>query len=216
MLGLAGGAAALAWMVSGWLSMDHGRIFSDGKVVALERERAMGGRLTARDVESHRTEWRKAVSAGTAKELRVSKLAGVVYAIARESADRQFMVPLARAGESGYRLFPQSLVRRAVSAMLGSVDGVTVRTITAETRRRGSPRSDVHAVPVVQAQCDRSDARRVDVDARTGTVLEQQDSSHRLYHRLFDSLHRWDVAWLVGHDGLRRFLMGLWCLLGRG
>ncbi len=216
MLGLVGGAAALAWMASGWLSMDHGRIWSDGKIVALERERAMGGRLTAHDVESHRAEWRTAVLEGTAKELRVSKLAGAVYAIARESADRQFVVPLSGVGESGYRLFPEALVRVAVGAMLGSMDGVTVRTITVDMRRRGSALSHVDTVPVVQVQRNGSDARWVDVDARTGALLEQQDSSRRLFHRLFDSLHRWDVAWLIGHDGLRRFLMGLWCLVGAG
>ena len=216
MLGLAGGASALAWMVSGWLSMDHGRIFSDGRIPALDRERAMGGRLTARDVESHKAEWTKAVSAGMAKELRVSKLAGSVYAIARESADRQFMVSLAGAGESGYRVFPESLVRVAVGAMLGSVDGVTVRTITTEMRRHESVRSQVDPVPVMQVKHDGRDARCIDVDARTGAMLEQQDSSRRLYHRLFDSLHRWDVPWLVGHDELRLFLMGLWCLLGVG
>lgn len=49
-LGAIGGVAVVCWVVSGWLSMDHGRWFSDGKVSTLERERAMGGRMTARDL----------------------------------------------------------------------------------------------------------------------------------------------------------------------
>lgn len=176
----------------------------------------MGGRLTARDVESHRAAWRQAVSAGMVKERRVSKVAGSVCAIARESPDRQFMLPLAGAGESGYRVLPESLVRVAGGAMLGSVDGVRARTITAERHRRGSALSHVDAVPVVQVWRDGCDARWVDVDARRVAVLEQQDLSRRLYHGLFDSLHRWDVAWLVGHDELRLLSMELWCLIGAG
>lgn len=216
MLGLVGGVAAFVWMVSGWFSMDHGRVFSEGKIAAVERERAMGGRLTARDVESRAAEWEEAVKAGPAKELRVSKLAGEVYAITRESADRQSMVLLSGAGESASQLFPESLVRSAVGAMLGSAEGLTARTLTAEMRRNGSAIVDAGMVPVVEVQREGTDARWVDVDARTGAVLEQQDSSRRLYHRLFDGLHRWDVPWLVGHEESRRFLMGLWCLLGAG
>lgn len=216
MLGVGGGAAALAWMVSGWFSMDHGRIFSEGKIGALERERAMGGRLTARDVESRRPDWVNTLGAGTVKELRVSKLAGAMYVIARESADRQVMIPVSAAGESGLQLFPESLVRSAVGAMLGSVERLTSRTMTDEIRRTGSALTDTGGFPVVQVYREGPDARWVDVDARTGEVLEQQDASRRWYHRLFDGLHRWDVPWFVGHDGLRRFLMGLWCLFGAG
>ncbi|MFZ3013335.1 MAG: hypothetical protein WA045_06470, partial [Nitrospira sp.] len=54
------------------------------------------------------------------------------------------------------------------------------------------------------------------INGRTGAVVEQLDSSRRLYHRLFDGLHRWDVAWLSQHCDLRRVLMSLWCLLGAG
>lgn len=216
MLGLTGGVTALAWVLSGWLSMDHGRVFSDGTIAASERERAMGGRLTARDIESYSAEWGKAVVVGAAKEIRVSKLAGAVHAIVRESSDRQFVIPLFEAGGSGQQLFSESLVRSAAGAMFGLTDGLTVRTIMSELRRAGSVLTVAAGVPVVRVQREGTDARWVDVDARTGEVLEQQDASRRWYHRLFGGLHRWDVPWFVGHDGLRRFLMGLWCLFGAG
>ena len=87
-LGVIAGIAACCWMASGWLSMDHGRWFSDGKVNAEDRERFMGGRLTVRDVEAM-PDFSTMMVNEPVKEIRLTKLAGVVQVIARMSPAKQ-------------------------------------------------------------------------------------------------------------------------------
>ncbi|MEQ1793909.1 MAG: hypothetical protein ABL970_06925 [Nitrospira sp.] len=216
LFGMIGGVAAACWIASGWLSMDHGRWFSDGKVSALERERAMGGRMTTRDVAGSFGVLSQMAAGGIVKELRLTKIAGTLYAVARESPRHQSILALARPEEPAWEEFSDTAVLASVRAMIGESFPLTVRPNSGQDRRRGSVLAREDLPPVTRVERQGPSPLSVDVDARTGEILEILDPSRRAYHGLFILLHRWDVPWFDGHNDIRRIGMAVWCGLGVG
>lgn len=213
-LGVIAGVGACFWMASGWLSMDHGRWFSDGKIDAQERERFMGGRLVSHDlgVLPDLTMMSGQVAV---KEIRLIKMAGMVHLIARTSSSQQAILAVPSQKEAPQEVFQDEVVKAAARSLLG--DGLlTIMKVEGSDSGTCSAVGDDTVPPLIQVATTDVELREVLVDNRTGTVVERVDASRRLYHRLFDTFHRWDVPWLSHHCDLRRILMALWCLLGAG
>ncbi len=213
-LGGVAGIAACFWMASGWLSMDHGRWFSDGKIDAQERERFMGGRLVSHDLGVLPD---FAVMSGqeAVKEIRLIKMAGMIHFITRTSSSQQAILAVPSQVEARRELFQDEVVKAAARSLLG--DGLlTIMKVEGSDSGTCSAVGDDIVPPLTRVATTDVEPREVLVDNRTGTVVERLDASRRLYHRLFDTFHRWDVPWLSHHCDLRRILMSLWCLLGAG
>ena len=213
-LGVIAGISACCWMASGWLSMDHGRWFSDGKVNAEDRERFMGGRLIPGDIGAI-PDFSATLANETVKEIRLIKMNGIVHFVARTSPSHQAILVMVEPDESPGETFQDEVVKAAARPLLG--DGV-LRI----TRPDGidfdscSKTDDEAASPFLQIETSGSESKGVLINGWTGSVVERLDFSRRLYHRLFDGLHRWDEVWLSQHCDVRRMLMSLWCLLGAG
>ena len=107
-------------------------------------------------------------------------------------------------------------VLASVRAMVGGDFPLIVRRSIGADRRLGSALGREDLPPVLRVERQDSSPLWVDVDARTGELLELLDPSRRIYHRLFDLLHRWDAPWFDGHDDSRRIGMAVWCGLGAG
>ena len=214
LLGVIAGVSACGWMASGWLSMDHGRWFSDGKVNVEDRERFMGGRLIPRDVEAI-PDFPMILTDETVKEIRLVKMAGVVHVIVRRSPSRQTILAITSLGVRPRGSFQDGELQAAARSLLGD-EALTITKI----RENGSPscsatHDDVE-LPFLRVETCGHESRGVLVDGRTGAIVERLDSSRRLYHQLFNGLHRWEVPWFSQHCDVRRVLMSLWCLLGGG
>jgi hypothetical protein len=213
-LGVIAGISACCWMASGWLSMDHGRWFSDGKVNVEDREQFMGGRLIPRDVEAM-PDFSTTLVDETVKEIRLTKMAGIVHLIARMSPSQQAILTVTSQEAVSREAFQDEVVKAAARSLLG--DGVlTMMKVEENDFGTCSTVGDETSSLLTLVATTDLKPREVLVDNRTGTVVERLDSSRRLYHRLFNGLHRWDVPWLSQHCDLRRILMSLWCLLGAG
>ena len=213
-LGVIAGISACCWMASGWLSMDHGRWFSDGKINVEDRERFMGGRLIPSDVESM-PDFSATLADETVKEIRLTKMAGIVHLMARTSSSHQAIMAIAEPDESPRETFQDDVVKAAARPLLG--DGILTLIRPGEINAGSCLGTDAQpASQFLQVATDSPELRGVLINGWTGAVVEHMDSSRRLYHRLFDGLHRWDVAWLSQHCDVRRMLMSLWCLLGAG
>lgn len=213
-LGVIAGASACYWMASGWLSIDHGRWFSDGQINADDRERFLGGRLMPRDIEAM-PDLSTVPVRGDVKEILVIKMAGIVHLIVRESPSHQRILAVTSPVEDPREEFQDELVKAASGSLLG--DGVL--TIMKPTRNDAgicSRTGGETASPLIRVETIEHDARGVQVDGRTGAVVERVDLSRWLYHRLFNTFHRWDVPWFSQHCNLRRVLMSVWCVLGVG
>lgn len=213
-LSVIAGIAACCWMASGWLSMDHGRWFSDGKVSAEDRERFMGGRLTVRDVETM-PDFSTMMVNGPVKEIRLTKLAGVVQVIARTSPTKQTVLTASSQADAPQDAVSDEVVTAAARSLLGD-DALTISKRGGNASPSCSVTDNDAELPFLQVETSGHESRGLLVDGRIGAAMERLDSSRRLYHQLFDSLHRWDVPWLSQHCDLRRMLMSLWCVCGAG
>ncbi len=210
-LGLIAGISACCWMASGWLSMDHGRWFSDGKVNAEDRARFMGGPLTLRDMEGL-SDFSTMMVNGPVKEIRLAKLAGIVHIVARTAPSKQAVLTVPSQEGAPRDGFQDEVVKAAARSLLG--DGALTISKRGGNDSRGCLEADDTAF--LQVETGGSRANGVNVDGRTGAVVECLDSSRRLYHLLFNLLHRWDLPWLAQDCDGRRMVMSLWCLFGAG
>jgi hypothetical protein len=213
-LGVIVGISACCWMASGWLSMDHGRWFSDGKVNVEDRERFMGGRLIPGDIGAI-PDFSATLADETVKEIRLIKMAGIVHLMARTSPSHQDILVMVEPDESPREVFQDEVVKAAARPLLG--DGVLTLTRPGEVNAGSClGTNDQPASLFLQVETSGPESKGVLINGGTGAVVERLDSSRRLYHRLFDGLHQWEVPWLSQHCDLRRVLMSLWCLLGAG
>jgi hypothetical protein len=213
-LGVIAGASACCWMASGWLSMDHGRWFSDGQINADDREQFMGGRLMPRDIEAM-PDLSTVPVRRDVKEILVIKMAGIVHLIVRESPSQQQVLAVTSPVEDLREGFQDELVKAASRSLLG--DGVlTVTKLVGNDAGICSGTGGETASPLIRVETIEHDARGVQVDGGTGALVERVDLSRRLYHRLFNTFHRWDVPWFSQHCDFRRVLMSAWCVLGAG
>ncbi|WP_230599111.1 PepSY domain-containing protein [Xanthomonas albilineans] len=210
-LGLAGAVIVLAWIFSGWLSMDHGRLFSRGQPSAQALQRyAM-------------TDLRTALTKATPAMLRA--LDG--------SSEIDFQVVGGQAWASGYG-------GSTATATLGiQADTGDARLLSSPERARAIRSAAQHAWSVAATPRPRDDAlyREADaittdalrislvapqdaelyIDTHSGHPLLLLDASRQAYAWLYFALHTTRVPGLVEYPRLRIALQLLllttgWCL----
>jgi hypothetical protein len=200
-LGLSCAVFVLTWITSGWLSMDHGRLFSTGKTDAKEAQ-ALTGDLLATML---RTTALAAVEAA-AREVEWFDFGGRAYRRERIDVTRQHL-----------RTFPRSA--------LGDEPYLTAREVTAATRRLpacGSAsvvraddayafKSSTPDAPVYRVIC--GDAW-LHVDGASGELMEKLDPSRRAYRWLYSALHTLDFPALAQRPVLRTLIIVVLCAIG--
>jgi len=203
-LGLGGGLFALSWLFSGWLSMDHGRLFSLDQPPAARAALLRGAHLAAAfgGLNAHDM----APLAG-ARELEFIVVAGK-GAILRRDADGGASLFPVEAGRimQPIAALPDALLLRAVQAAYAPLPALGIAPIDprdpyAHTRSDPLPDSARRVV------LDDAGATWVHVDALSGRILSQMDASRRLYRWLYSGLHGFDVPLLNAAGTLRQGLM---------
>ena len=202
--GLAMATFVLTWMVSGWLSMDHGRLFSTGEMSDEEAGGYAG--LALRDAA-------RAISPDMIKALlpasdvEVRALGGQAYLVARGAGGAPKV-----AQASGSALLPPTTAFTD-DALFGAVSAAYPgRRIDRPTP---IPAGDVYA-NLRSSDGIGTDGTRIAVqdEARTtvyvnpvtGKVIEVMDTSRRAYRWLYFGLHTLDFPFLK-NDGVWRSLM---------
>lgn len=191
--GLAVAGFVFTWMLSGWLSMDHGRLFSTGDMSDAEAG-AYAGLSTASAAGSVTPEMMRRLL--PASEIEVVALAGKPFILARGTGAGPRIV---EAGSSvpPAPAFSDDIVWRAVSA------AYPARTVE---RPVPIPPDDVYA-NLRSTDGIGADGLRVAVkdDAHstvyvnpvTGRVIEVMDNSRRAYRWLYFGLHTLDFPFLA-------------------
>jgi len=204
-LGLACMTFVLTWIFSGWLSMDHGRLFSTGKLSAAETT-AIAGTPAWENMPAHGA---RSISAH-AREVEWFVFNRKFYRRDRTSLDAQVLVSL-ESGVYGSSRQHEFLDPREISAFVERMaSGCNVPAIV---------RAD-DSFPVSSAVPDAPVYRVVcgdvwyQIDGATGAILERLDSSRRAYRWLYQALHTMDIPLLVAHPLVRSTLIVLLCLLG--
>lgn len=205
-LGLACMTFVLTWIFSGWLSMDHGRLFSRGQLTEAEALTVAGapawGALPA-DQARHiapqtlEVEWLvfdrkffRRERTGLNTQLLLSLDSGVDDA---SSARREFLEP------REISAFVERLAQGCEAPVI--VDADDNYAITA-------PMPDA---PVYRSVCGNA---WFHIDGASGEVLERLDPSRRAYRWLYSALHRMDFPILAARPALRSVLIVTLCSCG--
>jgi hypothetical protein len=202
-IGLMATAFVLTWIFSGWLSMDHGRLFSRGQLTRAEAD-VMSPSPNWSAVSS--IEWRPLSPA--AREVEWFAFNETFYRRDRIGVDRQVLLRAGNAvsNDGGAFLSPREI--QASSERLAIGCGV-VSVLAAHDDYPAT--SAWPGAPVYRASC--GDVW-FDVDGASGSVLQRLNPSRRAYRWLYSALHTLDFPVLLEHPRIRDLLIVSLCSFG--
>src|SRR3954469_8132131 len=203
LIGLAAMVFVLSWIFSGWLSMDHGRLFSRGQLTLAESSvmSASPNWATAASLD------REPVSPST-REIEWFAFNGTLYRRDRIALAGQTLIEAGDAPRDG---------------PTGSLDVQEVQGLTARLAAGCSgpsvladnddypAQSNVPRAPVYRSYCG---DLWFDIDGADGNLLQRLDSSRRAYRWFYGALHTLDFPVLVARPLLRDGLVVGLCTLG--
>lgn len=202
-LGLACAAFLMTWIVSGWLSMDHGRIFSTGALARSEVERIAGMPAWS----ELRSTVPESVSPAT-REIEWFAFGGRIYQRVRTGVDAQQLsvaVPASGAPTSSFLQTDQ------VNAVISRAVGGCSITKVVERDDAYFFASEVTPAPVYRTIC--GDVW-YQIDGVNGANLEKLDAQRRAYRWLYRALHTFDLPALMARPGLRTSMIVVLCAFG--
>lgn len=201
--GLAVTAFVLTWIFSGWLSMDHGRLFSRGQLTASEAS------VTHASPDWAAASWldRRPISS-SAREIEWFAFNGNAYRRDRFALGSQTLIGAGDASHDGQTRFLSTDEVQGLTARLAA--GCGLPSILADNDDYPA-QSVVLGAPVYRASC--GDVW-FDIDSADGSVLQRLDSSRRTYRWVYSALHTLDFPVLMTHPRLRDALVVGLCLLG--
>ena len=203
LIGLAATVFVLTWIVSGWLSMDHGLLFSRGQLTIGEV-----GELSAAP------DWRTVSSLGwkaassPVREIEWFAFKGDLYRRDRIGLDSQ---ALTRAGEISRDGQAAFLSAREVGSLIARLAPRCDAPFVLADHDDYPARSILPGAPVYRSKCG---DLWFDIDGADGNVLQRLDPSRRAYRWAYSGLHTLDFPVLMAHPRLRETLIVGLCALG--
>jgi len=204
-LGLACMTFVLTWIFSGWLSMDHGRLFSTGKLSAAE---------TALIADAPAWESLSSHGAGSisphAKEVEWFVFDRKFYRRDRIGLDKQVLASLdfSIAEPSSQREF---LDVREVSAFMERLASGCDAPMVVHADDNYAAVASMPNAPVYRSVCG---GVWFHIDGASGAIIERLDSSRRAYRWFYSALHTLDFPILSARPTLRGALIVILCGLG--
>lgn len=202
-IGLVATIFVVSWIVSGWLSMDHGRLFSRGPLTQTELTVAAPP-LDQTMMSS--SSWAP-LSPG-AREVEWFPLDGQVYRRDRVAGDRQLLFHAGSVAPADHTGVLSTSEVGAMTARLGT--GCATPSAIAADDTYEAP-SILDGAPVYRAVC--GDVW-FDVDSASGVVMQRLDTSRRAYRWAYTALHTLDFPVLLRHQLVRTVLVLALCGLG--
>jgi PepSY-associated TM region len=196
-LGLCTFLFVLTWIFSGWLSMDHGRLFSMPDPTTEQIDRFRG--ITLAEAARH-TSVDFVRSLDPFRELQIKAVAGSALAVVR-TADVQRIHAVSSGQLDATPLLPRPLIRAAVQRAwpeftIRSIEAIEPGDVYRQVRQSKLPDS------TLRVTLSDADNTWVHVDAAAGDIVSVMDRGRRWYRWLFNGLHSLDIPGLVGHRPL--------------
>ena len=213
LVGLAIGAVVFTWLLSGMLSMDHGRWFSRPEPTVDERQRFMGGPFVSQDVAvSLGDALRQAQLNDPIKEILFTKVGGTGYYVFRADPAHQVVVSAANV-QAPLQAFSLQALTQAASAVFPTRNIERSEVIHGDTYYYSTAHNP-RLLPGLRVIFDDPAQTWLHIDIKTGGLIELMDRSRRVYRWLFHGLHSWDIPFLLEHDRLRKIVLLVLCFAG--
>lgn len=200
-LGLSCALFLLSYIFSGWLSMDHGLLFSSSDISTEERA-LINGALNLQPLESINFQ-----ALHGAKEIDFLPLNNRTYIRAKNTNDQQRLYD-PDGWNSSY--FDESFFSSSTPQLSVNCSGLT----RLKKDDNYFVASDTPTSPVFRIKCADKSHTWFHIDSATGQLIEKVDDSRRWYRWLFSGLHTLDFHWLTAHSWLRSLLVSLFCCTG--
>ncbi|MFK4508684.1 PepSY domain-containing protein [Bradyrhizobium daqingense] len=202
LMGLAATVFVLSWIFSGWLSMDHGRLFSRGQLTAAE------ARVVNATPDWTAASLNRQPISPSAREAEWFGFNGDVYRRDRVSLGEQTLI---RSGDSPRDGGLPFLDVREVAELTASLAaGCAAPSVLADNDAY-PVQSIIPGAPVYRSHCGNL---WFDIDGSDGRMLQRLDPSRRAYRWLYSALHTLDFPILLTHPRLRDVLIVGLCALG--
>lgn len=205
--GMTGGLFLLAWIFSGWLSVDPGHLFRGGKADADAMHRYAGRN---RPMPPLAPEVLRRVAGTGARVVTLRFDAGLPRLSITYGDGHRQTIDLRTGGPA--RPAPVAIARAA--GLLVPDGHVVRREWIARPDRYWYAIDGDPPLPVLRLRFDDPARTWLVADPETGAILERLDRGRRVYRWLFDLLHKWDLPQLTAHRPLRDLLLWLLSLLG--
>lgn len=189
----------LSWIFSGWLSMDHGRLFSRGQLTTAE-----AGVMDASPDWTTAPTFDQRPIAPLVREVEWFAFDGHVYRRERTGLGQQ---SLAKAGGGSQEFLGAQDLRGLVTRLASGCDTPSVLAGNDDYPAQ----SGVPGAPVYRARCGEL---WFDIDGADGRVLQRLNASRRTYRWFYGALHTLDFPILMAHPFLREVLIVGLCALG--
>ncbi|MGY3451547.1 PepSY domain-containing protein [Bradyrhizobium sp. USDA 4353] len=193
----------LTWMISGWLSMDHGRLFTTGHLTPSEEAVLTGApdwtQLTASPPAS---------ASGEVREIEWFAFGGHMHQRLRRALMQQ---QISVYDGSAWHIVGRFLQPAEINAVTSRLNSGCARSIEVEPGDDYPFVSDVPRAPVHRVVCGDT---WYHIDSASGAVLEKLDPSRRTYRWLYQALHTLDFPSLLAHATLRTLLIVGLCAAG--
>ena len=198
-LGLVTGLFVVSWIVSGWLSMDHGRLFSTANPSLQQVSAVSGGSFGEVTSRANIADLREHTAA---VEFSFHAFGGAAIVVSKNQQ-----------GAISAPMLEPGLVANVVA---GAFPGISVK------RWRVVPPNDSYAklregsLPLGTVRVEMSDSSKtwVHIDGRSGEILSVLDQSRRVYRWLYNGMHSLDIPGLVDTRPLWDILMLVLLLSG--
>jgi len=208
-LGLVAGVFVLTWIASGWLSMDHGRLFSSPDP---SREQLQGFHGAPLDRIAGTFPHDVLGTIGSYRELELTAIGGQPLLIARNAGQTDLYSIDGNGGLEPFRLTP-GIIEAAVQAAWPAAEVVSVGLIP-ENDRYARLREGQLPLTTYRIVLDDPQESWIHVDGASGQILSVMDRGRRLYRWLFNGLHALDFPGLVNRRPLWDAV--ILCLLAAG
>lgn len=195
-LGLAAGAFVLCWITSGWLSMDHGRLFSEGQpsaAAAAAYQRGAGaGRSPALAIGD-------LAQLGPATSIAFQQVDGHAIAAAQGPGGPRVISKGPEGAVLGSSIPTSLLIAGARAAWPGLVEGnvVPVAVDSAYAKAEGLPKS------ALLVKLGGAHPARLYLDGVSGRILVVMDQSREAYAWLYYMVHTYNYPGLSDRPTLR-------------
>ncbi len=213
-LGLLIGGFTLTWALSGYLTLDAGRLFSVPTPTIAQRERFMGSPIQPEDLTRSLEEvWKEVQPASPVCEVAIVKVEGTIHYVFRHDATHQIVVLI---GQDSRPLLDQI----ATPLLVGGAERAMGARVLSEERMEEPDEyyyptaHHSRPLPVLRLVFDDPAATWFYLDPGTGRIIEVMDRSRRVFRWLVSGLHSWNVGWLQDQQRIRKGWILLCSILG--
>ncbi len=201
--GIVVSAFLLTYIFSGWLSMDHGLLFSNYRVSASQRATLAGGK-----VNWERMDMVEISIADGAKQLAWVQFAGKPYMIGTRSQGAQTVF-----GQSTTQhYFEISQFDSQHVQLLGGALCQTPQKVADDDAHKSATAS-VNA-PLLRVVCNDAQHTWFHIDSANAQIVAALNDSKRLYRWLYEGLHTLNFNFLNNRPNLKTTLVIFFCITG--